>query len=128
MVGEWWNSLPMHRHMFWCWLCVVCGRRMMRLTIYAYTKGGWESKCATYNIDLHSYVIKYIVSVLYSFVSYRPIACTKFYMKHGKKFLRLSTFFSKSTVGSLCDMHETTQYARIWMLQLVGIFGMQSIQ
>jgi len=45
-----------------------------------------------------------------------------------QKIPKTTNFFSKSAVGSLCDMHETTQYARIWMLQLVGIFGMQSIQ
>jgi hypothetical protein len=37
-----------------------------------------------------------------------------------QKIPKTINFFSKSAVGSLC--------ARIWMLQLVGIFGMQSIQ
>jgi hypothetical protein len=42
---------------FWCCLCLVHGRRMVRLTNYAYTIEGWENNYATKNINLHSYVI-----------------------------------------------------------------------
>ncbi len=41
-----------------------------------------------------------------------PIRCTKLYNKTWQKIPMTINFFSKSAVGSLCGMQETTQYTK----------------